>query len=124
LSALTIKTIPALLEYVNDLRVNRKIGHYFSTVVFTHDFLHPKIFGTAFFDKDFENILQYMPQQSDEQINARKYMQGIQKEINMHERDQEKINQLRIFLDEIDRRRNLDWKKIFPWLTKEVQNVV
>ena len=124
LSALTIKTIPALLEYVNDLRVNRKIGHYFSTVVFTYDFLHPKIFGTAFFDKDFENILQYMPQQSDEQINARKYMQGIQKEINTHERDQEKINQLGIFLDEIDRRRNLNWKKTFPWLTKEVQNVV
>jgi organic radical activating enzyme len=124
LSALTIKTIPELLIYVNNLRVNRKIGHYFSTTVFTHDCLHPNIFGTAFFDKCFENILQCMPENSDEQKIAKQYMEGIQKEINLHTRDQEKINQLGILLDEIDRRRNLDWKQTFPWLEKELKHVV
>jgi len=124
LSALTTKTVPDLLKYVNNLRADRKIGHYFSTTSFTYDCLHPKIFGTGFFDNDFENILQSMPSELEEQITARKYMQGIQKEINLHARDQEKINQLGIFLDEIDRRRNLDWKQTFPWLVKELTNVV
>jgi hypothetical protein len=124
LSALTIKTVPELLSYVNNLRANRKIGHSFGTTVFTHNCLHPEIFGTGFFDKDFENILQCMPQDSEEQINARKYMQGIQKEINLHTRDQEKINQLGVLLNEIDRRRNLDWKQTFPWLVKELSHVV
>jgi hypothetical protein len=29
-----------------------------------------------------------------------------------------------VFLDEIDRRRNLDWRSTFPWLMKELENVV
>jgi pyruvate-formate lyase-activating enzyme len=124
LSGLTIKNIPALLSYINTLRNNRRIGHYFSTTVMTHEFLHPEIFGAGFFDKDFDNILQCMPQDSQVQIVAQKYMQGIQSQLNSKSRDQTKINQLGIFLDEIDRRRNLDWRQTFPWLEKELQYVV
>lgn len=124
LSCLTIKTVPELLEYVNQLRATRPIGHYFSTVVMTHEFLHPEIFGKGFFDKDFENILQCITGDSQEQVNARNYMQGIQQQINTHSRDQEKITQLGVFLDEIDRRRKCDWHATFPWLEKELQNVV
>ena len=114
------------MKYVNDLRTNRKIEHYFSTTVMTYKFLHPEIFGTGFFDNDFENIMQCMPQNSETQLIARDYMQGIQQQINSKLRDQEKINQLAIFLDEIDRRRNLDWKQTFPWLVNilEKNNVV
>jgi hypothetical protein len=65
-----------------------------------------------------------MPEKSDEQKIAKRYMEGIQKEINLHTRDQEKINQLGILLDEIDRRRNLNWKQTFPWLEKELEHVV
>ena len=124
LSGLTIKNIPALLSYINTLRNNRDIGHYFSTTVMTHEFLHPEIFGIGFFDKDFDNILQCMPQNSEVQIVARKYMQGIQSQLNSKSRDQTKINQLGVFLDEIDRRRNQDWREVFPWLEKEIEHVV
>ena len=122
LCALTLKTVPALLNYVYGF--DRKIGHYFSTTVMTHDFLHPEIFGTNFFDSDFENILQCMPQHSETQVVARNYMQGIQKQINSNVRNQKKINQLIVFLDEIDRRRNLNWRSTFPWLEKETEHVV
>jgi organic radical activating enzyme len=124
LSGLTIKTVPDLLAYINNLRADRKIGHYFSTTVMTHEFLHPEIFGAGFFDNDFENILSHMPCDSDEQNNARKYMQGIQSQINSQTRNQEKIHQLSIFLDEIDRRRGLNWKQTFPWIEKEINYVV
>lgn len=124
LSVLTIKTIPEMLTYVDQFRKHRKIGHYFGTVGMTYDFLHPEIFGPHFFDKDFENILNCMPQDSEVQITAYNYMQGIQKQINSQHRDQAKINQLGIYLDEIDRRRNLNWRQTFSWLEKEIQHVV
>lgn len=120
LSGLTIKTAPALLEYVSKQKESRPIGHYFSTTVMTHEFLHPNIFGAGFFDKDFEKILQYMTGDSREDLAARNYMQGIQQQLNTHSRDQAKIKQLTIFLDEIDRRRKCDWRATFPWLEKEL----
>jgi hypothetical protein len=57
LSGLTIKTIPDLLKFVNGFRNEREIGHHLSTTVFTYDFLHPKIFGSGFWDQDFDQIL-------------------------------------------------------------------
>lgn len=124
LSALTIKTVPDFLIWFNNLRRNREIGHYFSTVVMTHEFLHPGIFGSKFYSQDFESILAEMPSDTWQQKQARLYMQGIQLQIGTCQRDPVKIKQLAIFLDEIDRRRSLDWKRVFPWLKKEVDNVV
>jgi organic radical activating enzyme len=124
LSGLTIKTTPSLLQYVNTLRTDREIGHYFSTTVMTHECLHPEIFGSNFFDDDFKEILDNMPSNTWQQKEARKYMQGIQSQLNSKSKDWKKINQLTVLLDEIDRRRNLNWKTTFPWLVKELEHVV
>ena len=40
------------------------------------------------------------------------------------EKNQEKIQQLAMYLDELDRRRNLNWRVTFPWLEKELDHVV
>ena len=124
LSGLTIKTTPSLLQYVNAFRADREIGHYFSTTVMTHECLHPEIFGSNFFDNDFKEILDNMPSNTWQQKEARKYMQGIQSQLNSKSKDQKKINQLTVLLGETDRRRNLNWKTTFPWLVKELENVV
>ena len=124
LSGLTIKTTPALLQYINALRADREIGHYFSTTIMTHECLHPEIFGSNFFDNDFRVILDNMPDSTWQQKESRKYMQGIWSQLNSKSRDQKKINQLLVLLDEIDRRRNLNWKTTFPWLVKELNHVV
>jgi organic radical activating enzyme len=124
LSGLTIKTVPDLLKYINLLRKDRKIGHYFSTTVMTHNFLHPEIFGPTYFNSDFEEILSNMPTDTWQQKEANKYMRGIQSQLNSSTRNQLAIDQLGIFLTEIDRRRDLDWKQTFPWLVKELSHVV
>jgi len=90
----------------------------------THECLHPEIFGSNFFNNDFIEIFNNMPNNTWQQKEARKYMQGIHLELNSAPRDQQKINQLGIFLNEIDRRRDLNWKETFPWLVKELENVV
>jgi hypothetical protein len=123
LSALTIKTVPEMLQYKNSVDSNQKIGHYFGTTTMTYEFLHPRIFGAEFWNKDFELILNNMPENTWQQKQAKSYMNGLLGELNSncHIRDTEKIQQLTIFLDEIDRRRNLDWKKTFPWLINEIE---
>lgn len=125
LSGLTIKTIPALLEYINRLRLQRIIGHYFSTTVMpAAKYLHPSIFGAGYFNQDFKKILALMPIDTWQQKEANKYMHGIQLQLNLANKDQAAINQLVIYLTELDRRRNTSWKEVFPWLIKEVINVV
>jgi organic radical activating enzyme len=124
LTCLTIKTVPELLKFINKLRAQREIGHYFSTVVMTHECLHPGIFGSGFFSADFDAILAEMPSDTWQQQEARKYMLGIKSQIDSCERSDTKIEQLVVFLDEMDRRRNSNWKQVFPWIKKEIQYVV
>jgi organic radical activating enzyme len=122
LSGLTIKNIPELLLYVKKFRTSgRIIGQYMSPTVHTHDFLHPKIFGKDFFQEDFNLILSTMTEDDWQASESKKYFQGLIGEINSHEKNYSEIFKLGIFLDEMDRRRRLDWKKTFPWLVSEVE---
>jgi ribosomal protein L25 (general stress protein Ctc) len=130
LSGLTIKTIPELLQYINDIRQYREVGHFFSLFISptlqtkTLEFLHPEIFGKGFWNVDFDKIFNHMPEKTHQQQESKLYMTGIHKLLNTHQRDYKKIKQLSIYLDEIDRRRSTNWKITFPWLVKEIENVV
>jgi len=119
LTALVLKQIPELISYINQHRQHRPIGHYFSLPVFTHNFLQPEIFGPGYFDNEFDKILELMPQ---DQQHA--YMHGIQLKLKTAVRDDDAIQQLIVFLNEIDRRRNLNWKQVFPWIAEEIKHVV
>jgi hypothetical protein len=78
-------------------------------------FLNPGIFGPGYFNKEFDEILSLMPEGS-----QKDYMQGICAKLNLATRNPESIQKLGVFLDEIDRRRNLNWRQVFPWLEKEI----
>jgi len=123
ITGLGIKSMPSLINYINQHRKNRPIGHYFMSCV-NRSQLYPGIFGAGFFDKDFERILSEMPNDSWQHTNARNMMLGLQSEFNSHQRDTNELSKLRTFLNEIDRRRSLNWRKTFPWLEKELENVV
>jgi organic radical activating enzyme len=124
ITALTIKTMPELIDYMNSFKDQREIGHHFSTVVMTHECLHPGVFGSEFFSQDFDKILNCMRQETWQEKKAYDYMMGIRSQIESCQRQPDKIRQLGVLLDEIDRRRNLNWKNVFPWLQQEIKNVV
>jgi organic radical activating enzyme len=124
ITGLTIKTMPELINYINNLKANREIGHYFGTVVFSHECLHPGIFGSNFFSNDFDKILKLMKQETWQEKQAYSYMTGLRLQIESCQRQPDKVRQLGVLLDEIDRRRNLNWKSVFPWLDEEIRNVV
>lgn len=120
LSVLTIKTVPELIEYVNSFRSDREIGHYMSTTVMTYEFLHPKIFGKGFYNNDFNAIIARMPEETWQQKEAKKYLNGIIGYLDTCEKDQSAIEQLIVYLDELDRRRQTNWRNTFPWLEEHV----
>jgi pyruvate-formate lyase-activating enzyme len=123
ITGLGIKSMPTLIEYINHHRQTREIGHYFMACV-NRSYLYPGIFGSQFFDQDFDKILKVMPNDTWQHKHAYSMMRGLQMEFNNSVRDNNEIIKLITFLDEIDRRRNLNWKQTFPWLKREVDNVV
>lgn len=124
ISALTIKTMPALIEHIKAWKSKRKIGHFFSVVEPGPSYLHPNILGNKVFEQDFKLILDTMPRDTNEDLLAWQYMQGIATHYAQSSPDTVELLKLKTFLDETDRRRGTDWTATFPWLTKELQHVV
>jgi organic radical activating enzyme len=123
ITGLGIKSMASLLEYINQHRVARKIGHYHMAVV-NNQYFNPNIFGPGFFDEDFEKILQVMPDDEWQHQNSRNMMKTLQLQCNQNTRQEDQLIKLRVVLDELDRRRNLNWRVTFPWLVKELDHVV
>jgi sulfatase maturation enzyme AslB (radical SAM superfamily) len=124
ISLLTIKTMPELLVKLKDWRKNKKIGHYFSAVAPQPTYLMIDILGADIFANDFQKILDCMPNDSEHNRAAYNYMEGLANLVSQSTPNIREMNKLKIYLDEKDRRRNTDWKTVFPWLVKELEYVV
>ena len=121
---LTIKTMPELLNRLKDWRKNKKIGHYFSAVSPQPSYLMIDILGADIFVDDFQKILNCMPTETEQDRTAYNYMEGLANLVRQSSPNIDELNKLKIFLNEKDRRRNTNWKTVFPWLIKELEHVV
>jgi len=117
LSPLTIKTFSNLIEQINIWKKNYKINHHFQTV-FDPDQHNPEIFGGEFWQEDLSRALSLMPDSTWQEKNAKKYLSGIMLQLQKTKIKINLILKLITQLDELDRRRNTNWKTVFPWLTK------
>jgi hypothetical protein len=124
IASLSIKTMPELLTKLAEWNQIRPVGHYFSVTEPGPSYLRPNIFGPGVFDKDFDLILSIMPNNTDQDKSAVKYMSGIANQIENSTINTVEINKLFVFLNENDRRRNSNWKTLFPWLVEFEQRVV
>ena len=124
ISALTVKTMPDFLVEFARWRENRKIGHWFSGVYPNPSYMKAEIFGDLEFAEDAEQILQLLPQSTEEDRSAYEYMKGIFAQILAAEPNYDEIVKLIVFLDEKDRRRQTHWPDLFPWLEKYRKYVV
>lgn len=122
INALSVKAMPALLTKVNEWNTNRDKTPAL-TIVFNllqgPAFMHAGIFREGFFSREFDSILSLLPARNNwEQANV-DYMRGLQKAIDAKPYSPAMIARLKEFLDEMDRRRNTNWKEVFPWLETE-----
>jgi hypothetical protein len=82
-------------------------------------YMMPDIFQTGLFDEEFKQILNLMPRETNYQTENYEHMAGIYKQIENTPVNNDMIKTLKIFLDEIDRRRNTNWRNLFPWLIEQ-----
>jgi len=115
-SVLTIKTMPELLKKINKWKKQKTINQFFSAVTPGPEYLKPFILGGDIFQKDFERIFELMPTNNHQEQEAVTYMKGIWTEIKSSSLDHNELERLKTFLNEIDRRRNTNWRELFPWI--------
>jgi hypothetical protein len=127
MSSLTIKDMPELIKkinYWNSLRgpmeqtidhvFNEPIIHSFETVITNPDNLY--IFGPNIFDEDLDKVVKLMPTETSEQKSSKEQMQSIANALKHSNKDDEKIEQFKNYLDVLDHRRGTNWRNLFPWL--------
>lgn len=116
-TSLTIRTMKDLIEKVSYYGKEKHIGHYFQFYTGTQMFQHPQIFSYSMWENDFKNILKVMPSDTMHQQEAIPRMQGLQKQLQQVKiNNYTEIKKLHVYLDELDRRRNTNWRSIFPYL--------
>ena len=122
ITGLTIKTLPELIERINMWNTKRApwnlINFSFMTAM-TPPQMVPDIFGSGVFDEDFKRILAAMPAVEEKDKSAREHMMGIIQQIEAGPRNPKMIEELKVYLTEMDRRRDTDWRTLFPWLDQD-----
>lgn len=121
---LTIKTMPELLVKLSNWRKKHKVGHFFSGAFPVDDYFKFDVLGEEIFSEDISKILSCMPKDTDEDLTAYDYMDGILNQIRGTQFDIGRFRDMIIFLDEKDRRRGTNWRNVFPWLKEIEENVV
>jgi hypothetical protein len=116
-TATTMRSMVGLIDKIRQYSKNKHIGHYFQFYTGMQMFQHPQTFSYKMWESDFEKIFEAMPKNTPSQLEAIPRMEGLQKQlqlVNQHNFDD--IKKLHIYLDEIDRRRNTNWRNVFPYL--------
>lgn len=120
ITALTIKTMPELIErinYYNTLRKGPRVTYNWNFVA-RYRYLHPASFPMGFYDEDFERIYTAMRNvESHVDVDrSLEIMQGYQRLINTTTYNPTAISEMKSVLDKLDDRRGTSWRPLFPWI--------
>ena len=124
LDSLTVNTMPKLVEKINEWNKVRTV--YWSMMkTGGRDFLHPTIFGSKLMDMGFQKVLDLFAEdlQDIDKLKYLEYFKGIGEEIKSSTPSAQKQKKLKIYLEELDRRRNTDYKKTFPVLASMLADI-
>lgn len=113
---LTIKTLPDLLQKINEWNQVRPVYHYQNSVN-GPDHMFIDLFG-AIFEDDFARAIQLKPARTPEEIASRNYLIGIAQQSAHGGPRPKQIHRLFDFLNTIDQRRRTQWPQVFPWLVE------
>jgi hypothetical protein len=116
---LTVKTLPDLLQKINEWNTVRPVYHYQNSVNWpAHMFID--IFGPVF-QEDLARAIALKPTATPEQQASRRYLEGIAQQSAHGGPRPQQIRQLFDFLNTMDQRRGTSWSETFPWLAAEFQ---
>lgn len=115
MTTLTLRSYHKLLQVLNERRKIRKIHNEHGFVI-GRDMMHPKIYGGKFWEQDFKNALNEMPNNDANDQTLKSYWYGMWKSIKDEKMDRDLIDKGKFYFDTLDQRRNLNWRKVFPYL--------
>lgn len=121
ITALTIPTIVDLVHKIaelNSTRIEEKITASWSLVE-EYDYLHPNIMPVGFYDEWLDDIINTVDS-CDLQYNLSSKFSSYKQYLNSIEPNFEKIQELILYLDKLDKRRNTNWRSTFPWFNNFV----
>lgn len=110
ITGLSIPTMYKLLQKRNTWQefMGQKINWNANFV--GHNVLTPHIYPKGYFDADLNKACEQL------QGIEKEILIGYKNTINNNNFELEKIQNLKSYLDVLDKRRNTNWKKVFPWL--------
>ena len=117
ITPLTIKTLPDLLQRINQWNKIRPVYHYQNSVN-GPAYMFIDIFGNIFVN-DFERAIALKSDSTPEELASKNYLIGIAKQSANLQPNVKQIADLYNFLNKIDTRRNTNWRETFPWLVDE-----
>lgn len=124
--SLTIKEMPALVQKYNHWNNQHEIFWYMHHVLpMNESIFDPSIFNFEIFKQDLEQAFSGIPDVTWDNLQTKKTFKGLIDRIaEFSKYDRNRVNDLVMCLEEIDRRRDSNWRTTFPWLSKELEHVV
>jgi hypothetical protein len=124
--------MPAMVKYINECNKIKPV--YWSMMKANNhetgprEYMYPGIFGKKINDWGLRQAIELFDTTShghpdSVKINYKEYMQGIMQEFDKREPSKLRQKQLKIYLNELDRRRGTDWKKIYPQMWELVKDL-
>jgi hypothetical protein len=124
LTALTLPTLHQLIEKTNEWReIKETVGINWNTVVRPSTF-NPYNFGkylASFIDAPIKALENYSDPIEREKLQT--HLKGIQQQLLTTPANKKEVNDCANFLDDIDKRRNRDWRAIFPQIVEIVNTI-
>lgn len=123
ITPLTIKTMPDLVEKINSWSKIRNVYWTFMKEG-SQTYLHPAIFGEWLVNLGLQKSYEVFEASEDpEKTNFKNYLQGIIKEIQNTPPNLNEQKKLKVYLTELDRRRQTDYKKLFPEIAEMLDKI-
>ena len=124
MTTLTVPTMPTLVKKINEWSKKRTV--YWSMMKAGdagRPYLNPTIFGKDILDLGINESIEIFDTQGDKikEIYLRN-LKGIARECEMSKPDLNLQKKLKIYLEELDRRRRTDWQKTFPTIANLYQS--
>jgi organic radical activating enzyme len=120
---LSIQDMPALIKKWSEWNRTRPVGLY-SVRVFKPAFLSPEVLPYRINQSAINEVLSLMPEETWLDKWCKERLAGaVEVMENSPEGNAELMKDLRVYLDELDRRRSTDWRKTFPWLQSTLDNL-
>jgi organic radical activating enzyme len=109
---LTMQTLPDLCYKITKWKKIRNFRHSIGFGL-GHPEFDAGIFPKGFFDKEFDKAINTT---ADEEMKS--WIDGFRKRIDATPYSYEKIKKLKNRLDHLDKRRQTNWRELWPWLDK------